>query len=153
MTAYVAEAAQPYRPGVVVTGAGQLTVNHGEFTLSAALVQDDTIKMCKLPAQHVPVDLVGSCSDLDTGGSPAIVMQIGLNDTPGDTDDVDAFSASVTAGQAGGVFRMDAIAAHRIAPVDYDREVMITVGTGPATGATTGTISVDLVSRPAGADD
>lgn len=120
-----------------------------EFDLTAALAINDTIDMVKLPAGHVPVDLILDTDDLDSGGSPAIVLHVGLRKADGTNDDADAFIASSTVGQAGGVARMAAVAALRVTKSDSDRNVYITVATGPATGATSGKIGVTLISRPA----
>ncbi len=152
-TAYTADAAEDRRPAITVTGVGQATVNHGEYEIAAALVINDTIDLCKLPAGHIPVEFVFACDDLDTNGAPAIVLNIGIYDSVGATTDADLFIAASTVAQAGGFARMDNIAALDLAPADNDRIVRVTVATAPATGATSGTLHANLISRPAGLDD
>lgn len=154
MASLTGNAASSRRPANTVTGIGQVTLNQGDYALAAALAVNDTVELCKLPAQHIPVDFVLDTDDLDTGGSPAIVVEVGLYDLDQTTVvDRDAFILSSTVGQAGGMARMDNRAGFRIAPADVDRLVVLTVTTGPATGATTGTIKGMLFSRAKGVDD
>lgn len=154
-TTYTAAAASGQRPAVTVTGAGQVTVNSGVYEIGAAIVINDVFKLCRLPAGHVPVDLNGMCDDLDS--ATAAVFDVGILDldygSGTDTSDPDAFASGLTTAQAGGVFRMTAKAALDLAPVDYDRFVTIKFTTAPGTSATTGTLRVNLLSRPAGRDD
>lgn len=148
MTAYQSTPIARNQPAKTIALAG-IVPTRVEFDLTAALVLNDTIDMVKLPAGHVPVDLILDTDDLDTGGAPAIVLHVGLRKADGTTDDPDAFIASSTVGQAGGMARLSAVAGLRIAAADEDRNVYITVATAPATGATTGKIGVTLLSRPA----
>ena len=148
MADYVANAASDAFPAATVTGAGQLTVNHGVFALTAALALNDTIALCKLPATHIPVDFILDTDDLDTDGTPAIVVDVGIIG-----GDVDALISGSTVAQAGGLARMDQIEGRRLAISNSDQLVGITVTTGPATGATTGTIQGTLLSRVAGRED
>jgi len=147
-TDFLANAAKDSRPSVSVTGAGQLTQNSGVYALAAALILADTIGLCKLPAGHVPVDFILDSDDLDTDGTPAMVVDVGVIG-----GDVDALIDGSAVCQAGGLARMDAIAGRRLAPSNVDRVIGVTVVTAPATGATTGTIQGTLISRPANADD
>lgn len=148
-----ASAAKASRPAVTSSSSG-LSVNEGRYTLLAALVINDLIQLCKLPANHVPVDFVLDSDDLDSDGSPAIVIDVGIKDSVGATSDIDALIDGSTVAQAGGVARMDAIAARRIAPVNYDRIVEVKVITAPATGvASAVSIAGTLLTRPAGRDD
>lgn len=146
-TDFVANAGKDSRPAAEAASAATLTVNHGVYSLTAALVDEDTIVMCKLPAGHVPVDYMLSCSDLDAG--TGIVLELDLEN--GDTDV--SLIAGSTVGQAGGVARCALHAPRVIAPTNADRDVRVRVSTAPATGATSGTIAVTMLSRPAGRDD
>ncbi len=150
-TAYTSDAST--RPASTVDSAGGLCVNRAVYAVAAALVLNDTIRMCKLPADHVPVDLLLSSTDLDTDGSPALVYDVGIEDTVGATDDADAFIDGSTVGQAGGIARMAAIAAMTLAPVAYDRYVSVLAQAAPATGAASGEIIVTLLSRHKDWDD
>lgn len=120
-----------------------------EYSLLAALVINDTIDFAKIPAGHVPVDVILDSDDLDTGGAPAVVLQVGLRTADGTTDDPDAFIKDSTVGQAGGVARANVATAFRIGSHTADRNVYLTVSTAPATGATSGKIGVTVLYRPA----
>ncbi len=146
MSEYKSDAAEDRRPSVTVTGAGQLTINQGKYTTTAALASADTVAMCKLPAGHVPVDLIVDTDDLDTNGTPTLTMKAGII---GGEDMI----ASSTLGQAAGMARMDSIAGRRIAPTDADRLVGLTVTANAATGVVGGVITATLLSRVAGLDD
>lgn len=126
--------------------------DRGEYDLATAnggngaLVVNDTVDLVILPGNCVPVDLLLDADDLDSGGSPALVLKVGIYDpTSGNpTSDDDCFITTTIIGQTGGVARMNAVAGLRLAPVDYDRYVRVTVSTAPATGATTGKLGVQL---------
>lgn len=118
-------------------GGRTLHVARGSFDLTAALAVNDTIDMFYL---HPDFRVLGGglkASDLDTGGSPAIVLALG------DSGDDDRYFTAATIGQAGGY--TDAIAA---TGVDYfvaaRTLIQLKVTTAPATGAATGTISAWL---------
>ncbi len=147
------KAAASERQALNTCSAGEVLALAGVYSLAAALVVSDTIDMCVLPAGMVPEDLILSVDDLDSHGTPAIVLDVGIYDSVGSTTDADAFIASSTVAQAGGVARLSAVAGRKIAPVDYDRLVRITVSTAPATGATTGQIRCTLLARAKGYDD
>lgn len=119
-----------------------------------ALAAGDIIEMLPLPAGYVPVDVIAASPDLDSGGSPAITLDVGLlsgawgKNSASSTIGAEFISAS-TVGQAGGIARMSNAAGALLAPdVTQDRSVGIKVGTGPATGATTGTIRLTMLCRP-----
>lgn len=105
----------------------------GSYALTAALVVDDIIQMVKVPAGATVFDILMKVPDLDTGGSPAITLDVGYG------GDDDYWVAASTAGQAGGLVRATAATA---APLTFTSEdtIDIHVDTAPATGATTGTI-------------
>lgn len=150
MTQYVAPAAGDSQPAKTVTGVAQASINHGVITLATALASADTVALMKLPAGHIPVDFILDSDDLDTGGSPEIVLKAGLLDEDSDGDE---FIASTNIGQAGGVARLSEAKGRRIAPSDKDRLVGITVSTAPATGATGVKVAGTLISRPAAFED
>lgn len=116
--------------------AGEVCSVTGVFTVATALALNDIVHMCWLPARHVIEDCIFYCDELDTGVD-AIVIDVGLTlDSVGATEDPNALISASTVGQAGGMARMDQIAGMRIAAVDNNRLVGITVTTGPGTGAT-----------------
>lgn len=122
-------------PGI---GGRSIKVERGEFNLTAALASGDTIDMFKLHPRFRVVGGFVKTTDLDTGGSPAIVLAVG------DAGDDDRYFSGLTTGQAGGVATNMAATG-----VDYLNggaytTVQAKVTTSPATGATTGTIVVEL---------
>ena len=130
--------------GVGVGGRTQHAAR-GEYTITAALALNDTIELFDLPLNARIVGGFVKSADFDTGGSPAIVLAVG------DAGDDDRYFAGLTIGQTGGV--STALAA---TGVDYvttaKTRVIAKVTTGPATGATTGTLVVVLhyfVNEPA----
>ena len=72
MTTYYAEQSKSYWPVVDAKAAGSVKAVRGVFALTAALALNDVINMLSMPAQHVPVDCILDCDDLDSGGSPSI---------------------------------------------------------------------------------
>lgn len=106
------------------------------------LTEADEIELVYLPAGHVPVDFILDVGDLDGGGSPALVVHVGfVNNTTGADDDADAFVASSTVGQAGGIARATAAGFTGIKAVPRDRLIGVTVAT-TANGATAAARSV-----------
>ena len=137
-----------YNPVVEGGKVNELVVEHKIYSLSAALVVNDTIAMCTLPANHKIVDCILASDDLDTDGSPAIVLDVGV--VGGDTD---AIIDGSTIGQAGGLDRMNSSAGIRLATATTDTTIGVLVQVAPATGATTGQIDLILISRAASLDD
>ena len=143
MATYTAASATVQFPPATASVAGDVKAVRGEITVDTALALNDVVNVCKLPAQHVPVDFIADSDDHDSGGSPAIVLKVGIG------SDDDALISSTNIAQAGGVARMDAVAGLRMAPSDTDRYVFFTVSTGPATGATGGKLGGTLLYRAA----
>lgn len=112
-------------------------VTKGRYTVSAALVKNDIIKLCVLPDGCVPLDFVLGSTDLDT--STALVMSVGLFDgTTGLVTDTELISLS-DVGQAGGIARMNSLnGLTNIAKATTDRYIAAKVTTAPGTGATSG---------------
>lgn len=140
-------------PVVGYSAGGDITVRF-EYSLAAALVVDDILYMGDLPAGHLPVDFMVDSDDLDTGGSPAIVLQAGiLNAGKTDIDTTASGGAewlgSSTVAQAGGMARMAGKAMSRVVVNDLvDRPIGIKISTAPATGATSGKVGLTLTYRP-----
>lgn len=122
-------------PRANVTGAVTVTATH---TLSAALALGDVIQMVKVPGGATILGVTLSCTDLDTGGSPAIVLGVG------DGASTARFIASSTVGQAGGVATLNAHGGHGYTYADDDT-IDVLVATGPATGAASGTIRLTAI--------
>ncbi len=109
----------------------------GEYTISAALVINDKVNLFYLPPRARIMDGFIKADDLDSGGSPAITLDVG------DAADPDRYFAASTVAQAGGVDRVMAATG-----VDYlttaKTLVTLLVKAAPATSATTGTVVVVL---------
>lgn len=123
-------------PGI---GGRSLKVERGEFNLTAALAVNDTITMFRLHPRFRVCGGFVKVTDLDTGGSPAIVLAVG------DSGDDDRYFTGLTIGQAGGVSTtMAGTGVDYLNNTSAFLDVVAKVTTGPATGATTGTIVVEL---------
>jgi hypothetical protein len=105
----------------------------GSYALTAALVVDDIIQMVKVPAGATVLDVLVKVPDLDSGGSPAITLDVGYG------GDDDYWIAAATTGQAGGLVRATATTTVPLAFTAEDT-IDIHVDTAPQTGATTGTL-------------
>lgn len=106
------------------------------YALTAALVDEDVIRLCKLPKGAVITKLHLFIPDLDTNISPAIALNVG------DTADPNRYIAGSTVGQAVGTL---SVANFIPAAFGYvyteDDYLVIEVETAPATGAASGTIN------------
>ena len=91
-----------------------------------------------LPAYHTIADAILICDDLDSDGSPAITLDVGLlTGTVGDatnsrTCGAEIFSAS-TAAQTGAVARPTLKTAFNILPTGADRSIGLKIAAAPAT--------------------
>jgi hypothetical protein len=139
MTAY--SSLQMTVPRYPVSGPGiggrNIHAMRGIFSLTAALALNDTVAMFRLHPRFRVVGGFVKAPDLDTGGSPAIVLALG------DVDDDDRFFTGLTIGQAGGVNTTLASTGIDYLTTKYT-DVVLKVTTGPATGATTGDIVASL---------
>ena len=104
------------------------------YEVATALVINDVIQFFKLPRFAKPLDALLACDDLDTGSAITLTLRI----TDGTTTK-NFFSAS-TVGQAGGVARMDLLAAlddWETDNDDYRFEVLVAAA---PSGGGTGTV-------------
>lgn len=114
------------------------------YEAEVALVVDDIIKMVKIPAGAEILDIRLSVDDLDTDGTPAIVLDVG------DGDDDDRFILGTTIAQGGGTVRLGqgvvGAAAASCAGYRYtaDDTIDVHVDTAPDAGGT-GTISLTVI--------
>lgn len=131
----------------VATKAGTTEVaRHGlatcsvvsSYELSAALAEGDVVQMLKVPIGAKVVAVTLATDDLDTNVSPAIVLEVG------DGSDTNRFVVSATVGQGGGVTSLNAIdgLGYRYSSEDT---IDVRVATAPATGATTGTVTLSVI--------
>lgn len=118
---------QPYIEGLVYS-------REVTFTVATALSADDVIEMIPVYAgeQVVGVDLI--TEDLDTNGSPTIVLDVG------DGGDSDRYIDGATVGQAGG-------AVSQTVPTAYTYTATDTIDVTAQVGAATGATSVDITLR------
>jgi hypothetical protein len=105
-------------------------------TVTAALALNDVIQSPPLPKGAVVYDVVLAVTDLDTGGSPAITLDVGYGADP------DYFIAASTAGQAGGIARAAAVTASVPLVLTTNDTIDVLVKAGPATGATSGKVTL-----------
>jgi len=132
--------------------AGEVYVSDGYYDLAAALVVDNIVKLCRIPANCVPIDCMLDMDDLDSVAG--LVGDLALMEEGG--ADVIADSQMIlgsTLGQAAGVARMDHLTAAKRAvikkAVDKPRLVVYKVTTAPATGEITGRIYAAVFVRAA----
>lgn len=123
------------QPRVIESGVISVT---GSYALAAALVVNDVIQMVKVPAGATIVNTILSVPDLDSNGSPAIVLAVG------DGSDDDRFVTGSTVGQAGGTVMSNTPTGTGYAYAAEDT-VDVKVTTAPATGATSGTITLTVL--------
>ena len=116
--------------------AGTPLVAFASYSVTAALALNDVIQMLKLPPRARVIGVALQTTDLDTGGSPAIVLDVG------DTGDTDRLIDGATTGQSGGI--NTTIVASTGFGYQYTAETTISVlvQVAPATGATSGTINL-----------
>jgi len=131
------------RPAVIANGAETVTVR-GEYEITAALVINDLVELVNLPADHVVTDCIIYADDLDTNGTPLITLGAGKTGGTG----VELIAANTLA-QAGGMARLDTAGGLQIAPATSEVAYGVKVVAAPATGATTGTIGMQLSYKAA----
>lgn len=113
----------------------QEVVVYATYTVTAALVVNDVIQMVKVPSGAIITGVTIGATDLDTNGAPAIVLDVG------DGDDTDRFIDGATVGQGGGSSDTLAVAGFGYT-YSADDTIDVIVQVAPATGATSGTISL-----------
>ena len=122
-----------------LAGFETFTATH---TLSGALALGNLICPITVPEGYVVGGLDLEATDLDTNAAPTIML------TVGDPADTDRLLAANNVGQAGGTVedRPANTAWYRYAAATV---VSVRVSTGPATGATSGTVTLTLYTYPA----
>jgi hypothetical protein len=145
MTIFTSLLASPAGPAIASCQAGEVRAVRGTIEVPSTLAAADVVHLCQLPSGHVPVDCLLESDDLDSVAD--LEMDVGITaDDVGTTEDPDCFIDGTTVGQAGGLARMDQVAALQLAAVDNDRSVGVTVITVAATGVA-GTLSLTLLYR------
>lgn len=151
------EQVQNHRPAVNTRGPEEAVIPFS-VSLSAALVLNDVIGLCRIPPRHKVTDCFISVSDLDTDGSPAIILDAGVWEDDSETAptvvDADAVVDGSAAGQAGGIISgPNAEAFLDLASSDSERIFGLLVQVAPTAGATSGTVKGYLRVRGIGYDD
>ncbi len=89
------------RPAVYPVEAGKVQVSDGTYEMTAAQnVDEAVVALCTLPPGCIPLDFTVILDDLDSGGTPAIVIDAGGINDAGDDIDQDYISGSNVARQA-----------------------------------------------------
>lgn len=135
MATFTASAAastvQPKTSGI----SGNLKCAYGTYEITAALALNDVIQMVRVPANATIVGVNLGTDDLDTNGSPAIVLDVG------DGSDTDRLIDGATVGQAGGYTSTMVMTGFGYQYTAEDT-IDVLVQVAPGTGATSGTISL-----------
>lgn len=112
----------------------------GTYTVSATntIAATDVLQMVRVPAGATIQEVILSCSDLDTNGTPTLAMVVGDGTT------TNRFIATTSIGQtAAGLVRMDQHGGHGYQYTAADTiDVVISA---VATAATTGTIVLTVI--------
>jgi hypothetical protein len=138
-------------PAIGSSQAGQVTVQRGTYDGAITDWEDAAIqiRMVKLPAQHVILDLVLDSEIIDTGAGGA--FDIGIEDSiqdPADTTDLTLFATALAVHTAAIFGSQMSLAAMRLAPQNYDRYIVLTMETVSATGLAV-RVGLTLTSKPA----
>lgn len=148
MPTFESKQVKNYRPPIVSAMAGEVKAVRGSVALPDTLAASDIVKLVVLPAEHVVVDCILDSDDLDTGGTPTIIVSAGvLNSGATDIESGQKLIDGSGVAKTGGIARMDQQGAPRIAPSSTtDRIVGVKVDTVAATKAA-GTIGLTLLYR------
>ena len=113
------------------------------YSLSAALTSGQVIQMVPVPkgarVYGNPTNVVLSSTDLDTGATPTITLSVG------DGDDPDRWITASTIGQTSGIVAGTLTTAAFNKQYTADDTIDVLVAAAPATGATTGTLTLQVV--------
>jgi hypothetical protein len=115
--------------------AGQKVVAYGEYAITGALVVNDVIEMVRVPKNARILGVSLYAPDLDTDGTPAIVLGVG------DGSSTSRFISAATVGQSGG-FTETLVAAGFGYQYTAEDTIDIIVSTAPDVGATSGTLKL-----------
>jgi hypothetical protein len=142
-------------PVVVGDCAGDVVINDYFIDVTAAqIAAGNILEIGLLPAGHTVVDAIMIPDDLDTNGTPALVLDVGLMDgTIGDTSDTTRTCGAelfdnTTCAQVGTPTRATLATAFTIQAVEYHRSIGVKVVTAAATAAA-GRIRIRVQMAPA----
>jgi len=126
---------------------------------AAQLLANNVFAMLVLPADCVPVGYVLRAGDLDSNGSPAITLDLGVVNSTNDGISTSAVNGGAkwvsgsTLAQAGGLLLHTASAAaydvlSAVQPVSVDREIGVAIAVAPGT-AQAGNLTLELQYKAA----
>lgn len=127
------------KPTPYPSEAGVVVAQRFYMTVPAAAALNDILEVGILPAGCRPLDCVLDSDDLDSGGSPAIALDVGImSGDVGSTDGArtcgtEFFAASQVA-RAGGNARPTLATAHKVAASDKERSIGVKIQAAAATG-------------------
>jgi hypothetical protein len=139
---------------VTAACSGDVIVNDYFMDVAAAdIVLNDVLDIGILPANHTVVDMILIPDDLDTGGSPAIALDVGImSGVPGDTISVrtsgNEFFAADTGARTGALARMTKKEGFLVKPTDKDRSIGVKFQAAAQTPAA-GRIRLRVLMAPA----
>ena len=137
MATFTADEAAATAPAKGEGMSGNCKVVVAEYEITAALALNDVVQMVKVPAGAIVSNVVLATDDLDTNGTPAIVLDVG------DGGDTDRYIDGSTVGQAGGITDSSNLAINGIGyTYSVEDTIDVLVQVAPATGATSGTIKL-----------
>lgn len=136
-------------PPITCAQAGQVVWRKVTYAVAAALVVNDEIDMLELPPGHEIVDVILDASDLDTDGTPAIVLSVGFGNATLGSGAYNELITASAAGQAGGISTMNVAGALRqgVKSETANTLVGIKVTTAPDVGAT-GNVTLAVAYTP-----
>ena len=121
------------------SGVNGVIAVYATYTLTAALALNDVIQMVKVPAGATILSVKLTADDLDSNGSPAIVLDVG------DGSDTDRFIDGATIGQAGGITAEQNVRTGFNYEYTAEDTIDVLVQVAPATGATSGDIKLQVM--------
>ncbi|CAN7305616.1 hypothetical protein LJR231_001573 [Phyllobacterium sp. LjRoot231] len=148
MTILQSNAAKGTLPIAYPGYAGQAVTQRHSIVVPANVAANDILEMLPIPPGCRSVELVMDSDDLDTGGAPAITIDVGImsgdfgSTDPARTIGAEFFAAS-TLPQAGGVARPTLASAYRVPTSATERSIGIKIKTVAATPVA-GTIGLTL---------
>lgn len=135
-TTYTATKARNGNSTYYSAEAGDKLAVYSKYSITAALVINDVIQMCRVPAGARITNVILKTADLDSGGSPSITLDVG------DTGDTDRLIAAATIGQAGGTSSALVSSTGQFYQYTAETIISVLVHAAPATSATTGDIEL-----------
>lgn len=138
MSLFQSDWAEGRKQAPVSREANGVVVERFEYDVEEALALNDIIEIGVLPAYHYLVDAILIVDDLDSGGTPAITLDVGImSGDAGDDDDSRTCGDEIFDGddsaQAGGMSRMSNTAGFLLASSSDHRGIGVKVATAAAT--------------------